>query len=52
MTRIINNPIELKTGKNLSHPWFEDTKIKVLVAAGQLTEQKNYPYLIDILTTN
>ena len=49
MTRIINNPI-VKTGKNLSHPWFEDTKIKVLVAAGQLTEQKNYPYLVDILT--
>ena len=49
--RVIRNPVitpELyqQAGEALDHPWFSDHNIPVILAAGRLTRQKDFPTLL------
>lgn len=50
---VISNPmssaaIHAKAAATAQHPWFDDTR-PVLLAVGRLTEQKNYPLMLEAL---
>ena len=45
------NPVDIQSARELgekspSHPWFSESGIDVIVAAGRLTKQKDFPTLI------
>jgi len=49
--KVIYNPVRLDTVRQLalepaSHPWLADESVPVIVAAGRLTQQKDYPTLL------
>ena len=44
---VYNATIEEQSKEDLNHPWFDDITVPVIVAAGKLRPQKDYPNLLE-----
>lgn len=43
---VYNTTLETQAREKLDHPWFQDDEVPVIVAAGKLRPQKDYPNLL------
>lgn len=53
---VIGNPVlplgyESLINEDVSHPWFENQSLKVILSVGRLHESKNYPFLISVFSS-
>lgn len=44
---IINDTLFVKANKVPDHPWYQNSQIPIVISIGRLTEQKDYPTLLD-----